>query len=72
MFDKNDHENILTKKVQHEPVLKTFLPLSIVKCFYFYKGMVCVFCGNFCLSIQIRGVPGGIHGNICYGYLLET
>ena len=22
-FDKNDHENILTKKVQHEPVLKT-------------------------------------------------
>ena len=22
-FDKNDHENILTKTVQHEPVLKT-------------------------------------------------
>ena len=33
-FDKNDHENILMKKVQHEPVLKTrncifLLPLSI-------------------------------------------
>ena len=23
MFDKNDHENILTKKVQHEQVIKT-------------------------------------------------
>ena len=36
MFDENDNENILTKKVQQEPVLKNvyfLLPLSIYICY---------------------------------------
>ena len=34
MFDKNEHENILTNNLQHEPVLKT-----VVYTFYCLKSI---------------------------------